>query len=92
MGEISTPRSAERELLARRPDHYRNFTAISILLMALLGGLSGEIIRDVLLNACGGLGRGRRLRRSVLRPSIQRLERKRYRRSPAERTSRCDRE
>jgi uncharacterized membrane protein YeiH len=37
-------------LLARRPDHYRNFTAIGILLMALLGGLSGGIIRDVLLN------------------------------------------
>jgi uncharacterized membrane protein YeiH len=37
-------------LLARRPDHYRNFTAIGILLMALLGGLSGGIIREVLLN------------------------------------------
>jgi uncharacterized membrane protein YeiH len=37
-------------LLARRPDHYRNFTAIGILLMALIGGLSGGIIRDVLLN------------------------------------------
>jgi len=37
-------------LLARRPDHYRNFTVIGILLMALLGGLSGGIIRDVLLN------------------------------------------
>jgi uncharacterized membrane protein YeiH len=36
-------------LLARRPDHYRNFTAVGILLMALLGGLGGGIIRDVLL-------------------------------------------
>ena len=36
-------------LLARRPDHYRNFTVIGILLMALLGGLGGGITRDVLL-------------------------------------------
>jgi uncharacterized membrane protein YeiH len=37
-------------ILARRPDHYRNFTVIGILLMALLGGLGGGITRDVLLN------------------------------------------
>jgi uncharacterized membrane protein YeiH len=36
-------------LLARRPDHYRNFTVVGILLMALLGGLGGGITRDVLL-------------------------------------------
>jgi uncharacterized membrane protein YeiH len=36
-------------LLARRPDHYRNFTVIGILLMALLGGLGGGITRDVLV-------------------------------------------
>src|SRR5262249_14719304 len=36
-------------LLARRPDHYKNFTAIGILGMALLGGLGGGITRDVLL-------------------------------------------
>jgi uncharacterized membrane protein YeiH len=36
-------------LLARRPDHFKNFTIAGILLMALLGGLGGGITRDVLL-------------------------------------------
>ena len=36
-------------LLARRPDHYKQFTVIGILLMALLGGLGGGITRDVLV-------------------------------------------
>lgn len=36
-------------LLARRPDHYKQFTIIGIVLMALLGGLGGGITRDVLL-------------------------------------------
>lgn len=36
-------------LLARRPDHYRGFTVVGILLMALIGGLGGGIIRDVML-------------------------------------------
>jgi len=36
-------------LLARRPDHFRNFTVVGILLMALLGGLGGGITRDVLV-------------------------------------------
>jgi uncharacterized membrane protein YeiH len=36
-------------LLARRPDHYKNFTIVGILGMALLGGLGGGITRDVLL-------------------------------------------
>jgi uncharacterized membrane protein YeiH len=36
-------------LLARRPDHYRQFTVVGILLMALLGGLGGGITRDVLV-------------------------------------------
>jgi hypothetical protein len=35
-------------LLARRPDHFRNFTIVGILLMALLGGLGGGITRDIL--------------------------------------------
>jgi hypothetical protein len=30
-------------LLARRPDHYKQFTIVGILLMALLGGLGGGI-------------------------------------------------
>ena len=37
-------------LLARRPDHYKGFTVVGILLMAILGGLGGGITRDVLLN------------------------------------------
>jgi len=37
-------------LLARRPDHYRNYTIVGILLMALLGGIGGGITRDVLVN------------------------------------------
>jgi uncharacterized membrane protein YeiH len=36
-------------LLARRPDHYRQFTVVGILLMALLGGLGGGITRDLLV-------------------------------------------
>ena len=36
-------------LLARRPDHYKNYTIVGILAMALLGGLGGGITRDVLL-------------------------------------------
>jgi uncharacterized membrane protein YeiH len=37
-------------LLARRPDHYKGFTVVGILLMALLGGLGGGITRDLLVN------------------------------------------
>ena len=36
-------------LLARRPDHYKQFTIVGILLMAMLGGLGGGITRDVLV-------------------------------------------
>ena len=36
-------------LLARRPDHYKNWTVVGILLMALLMGLGGGITRDVLV-------------------------------------------
>ncbi|MDG3009490.1 hypothetical protein G4X40_04950 [Rhodococcus sp. D2-41] len=36
-------------LLARRPDHFRNFTIIGIMLMALIGGIGGGVSRDVLL-------------------------------------------
>ena len=37
-------------LLCRRPSHYRNYTVVGIILMALLGGLGGGVSRDVLLN------------------------------------------
>jgi uncharacterized membrane protein YeiH len=36
-------------LLARRPDHFKNFTVVGILLMALLGGIGGGVTRDVLV-------------------------------------------
>ena len=37
-------------LLARRPDHAKRFTMVGILLMALLGGVGGGVVRDVILN------------------------------------------
>ena len=36
-------------LLARRPDHYKNFTREGIILMGVVAGLSGGIARDLLL-------------------------------------------
>jgi len=36
-------------LLARRPDHFRNWTVVGIILMAFLGGMGGGITRDVML-------------------------------------------
>lgn len=37
-------------LLARRPDHFRQFTLIGVILMALFGGIGGGVTRDVMLN------------------------------------------
>jgi uncharacterized membrane protein YeiH len=37
-------------LLARRPDHYKNFTVVGILLMAFLGGIGGGVARDISLS------------------------------------------
>jgi hypothetical protein len=39
----ATTNALNAALLARRPDHYKNFTIVGILLMALLGGLSGGV-------------------------------------------------
>ncbi len=41
-------------LLARRPDHYKNFTVVGVMGMALLMGLGGGITRDVLINKTPG--------------------------------------
>ena len=41
-------------LLARRPDHYKNFTVVGVMCMALLGGLGGGITRDVLVGQVPG--------------------------------------
>ena len=37
-------------LLARQPSHYRRFTIVGILLIAIFGGIGGGVSRDVLLN------------------------------------------
>src|SRR5882672_1108842 len=37
-------------ILARRPDHYKNFTIVGILLMALIGGIGGGATRDIIVN------------------------------------------
>ncbi len=37
-------------LLARRPDHYKNFTIAGVIILAYAGGIGGGIVRDVLLN------------------------------------------
>ena len=41
-------------LLARRPDHFKNFTIVGIILLAVLGGIGGGVARDVLLNTVPG--------------------------------------
>jgi len=46
----ATTNALNGALLARRPDHYRNFTVVGVILMGLLGGLGGGITRDVLLD------------------------------------------
>ena len=37
-------------LLARRPDHYKHFTVIGIIILAYAGGIGGGIVRDLLVN------------------------------------------
>jgi uncharacterized membrane protein YeiH len=37
-------------LLARRPDHYRHFTFIGVIILGYIGGIGGGIVRDVLVN------------------------------------------
>ena len=37
-------------LLAREPSHYRKFTVVGIILIAVFGGIGGGVSRDVLLN------------------------------------------
>jgi len=46
----ATTNALNGALLARRPDHYRNFTIVGVILMAFLGGIGGGVTRDVLLN------------------------------------------
>lgn len=37
-------------LLARRPDHFKHFTIAGVIILALVGGIGGGILRDVLIN------------------------------------------
>jgi uncharacterized membrane protein YeiH len=37
-------------LLARRPDHYKHFTLIGVVILAYAGGIGGGIVRDLLVN------------------------------------------
>ncbi|HEY1429021.1 MAG TPA: TRIC cation channel family protein [Candidatus Tumulicola sp.] len=37
-------------LLARRPDHYKNFTFIGVIVLAYAGGIGGGVVRDILVN------------------------------------------
>ena len=46
----ATTNALNGALLARRPDHYRNFTIVGVILMAFLGGVGGGVTRDVMLN------------------------------------------
>jgi uncharacterized membrane protein YeiH len=46
----ATTNALNGAILARRPDHYKNFTIVGILLMALLGGIGGGATRDVIVN------------------------------------------
>jgi uncharacterized membrane protein YeiH len=50
----ATTNALNGALLARRPDHFKNFTVVGILLMALLGGIGGGMTRDVLVNQIPG--------------------------------------
>jgi uncharacterized membrane protein YeiH len=37
-------------ILARQPSHYRLYTVVGILLIAVIGGIGGGVTRDILLN------------------------------------------
>jgi uncharacterized membrane protein YeiH len=37
-------------LLARRPDHYKNFTLVGVVILGYAGGIGGGVVRDVLLD------------------------------------------
>jgi uncharacterized membrane protein YeiH len=37
-------------LLARRPDHYKHFTVVGVIILAYAGGIGGGIVRDILCN------------------------------------------
>jgi uncharacterized membrane protein YeiH len=54
MGIISliaaTTNAFNGALLARRPDHYRHFTIMGVILLGYAGGIGGGVLRDILCN------------------------------------------
>jgi uncharacterized membrane protein YeiH len=50
----ATTNALNGAILCRRPDHYRNYTIVGVLLMAVMGGIGGGVTRDVLLNTVPG--------------------------------------
>jgi uncharacterized membrane protein YeiH len=54
MGWISliaaTTNAFNGALLARRPDHYRHFTVMGVILLGYAGGIGGGVLRDILVN------------------------------------------
>jgi uncharacterized membrane protein YeiH len=47
----ATTNAFNAALLAHRPSHWRNYTAVGIILLAVVGGIAGGVARDVLLNS-----------------------------------------
>lgn len=45
----ATTNALNGALLARRPDHYKNFTVVGIMLFAILGGIGGGVARDIIV-------------------------------------------
>jgi uncharacterized membrane protein YeiH len=46
----ATTNAFNAALLARRPSHWRHYTTIGIILLAILGGIVGGVTRDVILD------------------------------------------
>jgi uncharacterized membrane protein YeiH len=46
----ATTNAFNAALLARRPTHWRHYTTVGIVLLAIAGGIAGGVSRDVLLN------------------------------------------
>jgi uncharacterized membrane protein YeiH len=46
----ATTNALNGALLCRRPDHFKNFTIVGVILMAIVSGIGGGVTRDVLAN------------------------------------------
>lgn len=45
----SSTNALSSAILVRRPDHYRNFTMVGVLVIAVFGGIGGSLLRDLLV-------------------------------------------